>query len=418
MKKTHVYTSAAFNYIPKVRVLFESLRKWQPDWVLHLVLADDIPADADLSSEPFDHVMPISELGIPDWNSWAFCHDIVELSTAIKPFMLLNLLARDDVDKVIYMDPDTVAFSALEDIVQAIDHGNVVLIPHQIDPETSLDTIRDNEISSLKHGVFNLGFLGVNSTSEGLRFAQWWANRIYHFCVNSIPNGLFTDQKWIDLVPALFDGVVVLRSPRHNVATWNLTTRDLSVNDGIYSVNGVPLGFYHFTGFDSGSHKMMALKHLSKNAALGQLLQWYSQLNDESMRDPLARKPWAFGTFSNGVKISRAQRMIYRLRSDLRVAFVDPFNAEGYLQWWQTQGAKEYPDLFDQEQKVRDAEIKRISEILPAGFPADGDRVNGSKFLDVVLFAVKSLGNFELVGRKVISVIRTEGVSGIISRLR
>jgi hypothetical protein len=163
---------------------------------------------------------------------------------------------------------------------------------------------------------------------------------------------------------------------------------------------------------------MMALKHLSGNAALAQLLQWYSQLNDESMRDPLARKPWAYGTFSNGEKISRAQRMIYRLRSDLRVAFVDPFDAEGYLKWWHAQGAKEYPDLFDQQQKVRDAEIKRISEILPAGFPADGASVDGSKFLNVALFAVKSLGNFELVARKVISVIRTEGVSGIITRLR
>ena len=354
MKKVHVYTSAAFNYIPKVRVLFESLRKWQPDWVLHLVLADDIPAGADLSGEPFDHVTPIDALGIPDWRSWAFCHDIVELSTAIKPFMLLQLLSREDAGKVIYMDPDTVAFSALTDIVDAIDHGNMLLIPHQTDPEQSLDAVRDNEISSLKHGVFNLGFLGVNATDEGRRFAQWWANRIYHFCVNSIPNGLFTDQKWIDLVPALFEGVVVMRSPRHNVATWNLTTRHLTKADDAYLINGEPLGFYHFTGFDSGSHKMMALKHLSGNKTLEQLLSWYSGLNDESMRDPLARKPWAFGTFSNGQKISRSQRLIYRLRPDLRLAFTDPFEASGYLNWWNTQGAKEYPALFDKSEKVRD----------------------------------------------------------------
>ncbi len=418
MKKIHVYTSAAFNYIPKVRILFDSLKKWHPEWVLHLVLADDVPADTDLSGEPFDHVMPIADLGIPDWNSWAFCHDIVELSTAIKPFMLLHLLSRDDVDKVIYMDPDTVAFSRLDDIIEAIDHGNMVLIPHQTDPELSLDAVRDNEISSLKHGVFNLGFLGVNATPEGRRFAEWWANRIYHFCVNSIPNGLFTDQKWIDLVPAFFSDVVVMRSPRHNVATWNLTTRTLSFYEGSYKVNDVPLGFYHFTGFDSGSHKLMAVKHMSGNAALEQLLQWYSELNDETMRDPLARKPWAFGVFTNGEKIIKQQRLVYRLRADLRSAFPDPFDSNSFLGWWKTQGVKEYPQLFDKDEKVRTLAAKRLSEVLPSGFDgSQGSRVP-AKFLDVVLFAIKSKANFELVSKKAFQVIKAEGFSGIISRLR
>ena len=34
--------------------------------------------------------------------------------------------------------------------------------------------------------------------------------------------GVYTDQRWCDLVPALFDGVKVLRDPGLNVASWNL----------------------------------------------------------------------------------------------------------------------------------------------------------------------------------------------------
>ena len=57
--------SAAFNYIPKVRILFQSLRKHHPEFVLHLALADKIHPEIDLSEEPFDEIMPLAELGIP-----------------------------------------------------------------------------------------------------------------------------------------------------------------------------------------------------------------------------------------------------------------------------------------------------------------------------------------------------------------
>ena len=109
----------------------------------------------------------------------------------------------------------------------------------------------DNEIAALKHGTYNLGFLAVAATDMGRAFAGWWADRCYHFCRDEIPHGLFTDQRWIDLVPGFFPGTCILRSSRLNVASWNLSTRRLSgtVPGGIL-VDGEPLGFYHFTGFD------------------------------------------------------------------------------------------------------------------------------------------------------------------------
>ena len=48
MKKIHVFTSAACNYIPKVRVLINSIKKWHPEWVIHLALSDKLPENIDL----------------------------------------------------------------------------------------------------------------------------------------------------------------------------------------------------------------------------------------------------------------------------------------------------------------------------------------------------------------------------------
>ena len=41
-QQVHVYTSAALNYLPKVRTLFSSLRRHHPEWKLHLLVADEI----------------------------------------------------------------------------------------------------------------------------------------------------------------------------------------------------------------------------------------------------------------------------------------------------------------------------------------------------------------------------------------
>src|SRR6185312_7550583 len=169
--------------------------------------------------------------------------------TAIKPFALGHLLRLPGCETVLYFDPDMVLFSRVDDILTALSQQTIALTPHQNKPEQTLDAILDNEVASLKHGIFNLGFIGVRNTDEGRRFTDWWADRTYRLCRADVPNGLFTDQKWINFAPVFFEGVAIIKSSRHNVATWNLTTRRLTGNfDAGFTVDGEPLGFYHFTG--------------------------------------------------------------------------------------------------------------------------------------------------------------------------
>lgn len=417
MSEVHVFTSAAFNYIPKVRMLFQSLRRFHPEWKLHLALADELRPGVDLASEPFDEVMPVSDLQIPDWRGWSYCHTIVELATAIKPFMLANLLARPGCSKVIYMDPDTVAFSRLDDIVEALDHASIVLTPHQTKPETSLAAVMDNEISSLKHGIYNLGFVAVAADEIGSSFAQWWSERVYHFCRADIPNGLFTDQRWIDLVPAFFENVAIMRASRHNVATWNVSTRLLSESpSGQYVVDGEPLGFYHFTGFDSGAHAIMAAKNASGNVALHKLVQWYAEETRKLASDPLAKERWAFGAHSDGSAISKAARVVYRERTDLQAAFTDPFDASGFPTWWETQGRVEFPELFDDTR--RDAALARLSSVLSPGFRGGPERIDWSKLFGILRQSVRRPRAGIAVCQRGWEILKTEGARGLKRRFR
>ena len=414
----HVFTSAAVNYLPKVRILFNSVRQFHPDWTLHLVLADTLPADLDTSAEPFDFITPADQLGIPDWQGWCFCHAITELATAIKPWMLEYLLKLSgEGGKVIYLDPDTVVFSPLHDILDALDESSIVLTPHQTKPESSLAAVIDNEICSLKHGIYNLGFVAVGNTPVGLAFARWWAERTYYFCRDDIPNGLFADQRWVDLVPAFFPGVAIMRSGRHNLATWNITTRDLVVNaDGDYSVDGEPLGFYHFTGFDSGAHRIMAAKNGGDNPAMKRLVSWYSDQIRPLASDPLTHRPWAFAVFDSGAPISIEQRAVYRNRLDLQASYSDPFALGGYEQWWLNRAAIEYPALV-QDGSTTEA-LRALARPLTPGFLGSNPRAMGRmRASELLLRAIADPKTGRFLTRRAWEVLRQEGLKGIRARL-
>jgi hypothetical protein len=350
-EKLHIFTSAAVNYLPKVRILCRSLKRHHPEAIVHLALADVRPGWLGAQGEPFDHILDIGELEIPNWKAWSFTHNIVELSTAIKPFALRHLLRQPGTGTVLYFDPDTVLFSRVDDILAMLQSANVVLTPHQVAPEQTLEAILDNEVASLKHGIFNLGFIGVRNTEEGRRFADWWADRVYRLCRAEVESGLFTDQKWINFAPVFFDGVAIVKSARHNVATWNLTTRRVmgSFESGFY-VDGEPLSFYHFSGFDSGAHRIMAVKNAATSPPVQHLIRWYDDEIAIAEGDPVSKWPWAFGQFSDGTPIAAAHRFLYREHPDLQVAYPNPYDADAgkatFLHWCNTEGRLHYPKLL------------------------------------------------------------------------
>lgn len=410
----HVFTSSAFNYIPKARMLFESFRKHHPDYKLHVALPDLVNPDFDIKKEPFDSLLPISELGIPNWKPWSFGHQIVELATAIKPFALQHLLARDDTKAVYYFDPDMVAFSKLDDLNTLLDTSNLILTPHQLKPEQSLAAIMDNEISSLKHGIYNLGFVGVKPTPTGKAFAAWWGERCYHFCRDAIPNGLFTDQRWIDLAPAFFEDVGVVRSSRHNVAPWNITTREVSgsMKKG-FTVDGAPLGFYHFTGFDSGDHTIMLDVNAKGNQSVKELAKWYHNETVNLRSDPLSKAPWAFANYADGTPIKIAERRVYRERVDLQRAFKDPYDPAGYLQWFKTQGPAEFPGLFSKSETERAAALAEIVGPLTPGYRGEDAKIDWQKVRSTILGNPRDSRTMSDKIKRGIDIAKKEGSKGL-----
>lgn len=334
----HIFTSVTSNYIPKARVLAKTVKKYHPEALFHLLLSDQRPSWLDAeASQHFDSIINIDELPIPNRQAWIFKHRLVELCTAVKGFGFQEIIRRHNPDKIIYLDPDIAVMSRLDSIVERLDVASILLTPHQTEPDTDLRAIADNEICSLKHGVYNLGFVAVRNSTEGRRFVDWWAHRLEHFCFDDIPNGLFTDQRWCDLAPAFFTDLAILREPIYNVCTWNLTQRRVTgtVPDGLL-INGQQLCFYHFSGFDSGAQKIMLDLYGKESPVLYPLRDWYVTECAAMGQDEYGSTPCSYDFFSNGQTVTKSHRYIYRKDSRLERMFPDPFatGADSYLAWY------------------------------------------------------------------------------------
>ena len=338
----HVFSSITSSYLPKARVLAKSVKRQHPNWPFIIVLVDDPPPDLCLEREPFDRILMPAELGISDWKSWAFRHRVVEICTACKGPAAWQLFEQG-VDKLIYLDPDTAVMNSLRPLAELLDRHPVILTPHLLTAEPDLDAIRDNEINILKHGVYNLGFFAVRNQGQGRDFVSWWRTRLEHHCYVDYANGLFTDQRWCDLAPALFDRLLILRDPGYNVASWNIAHRPLAIDPvaGI-TARGAPLRFYHFTGYDSGLGVDALRRLCAPDSSVWALWEWYAGALQRNGQQEEGRMPWRLATFDDGRLITDEMRLLYRVRQDIQQVYPDPYSTSGadggYARWWDDYG--------------------------------------------------------------------------------
>jgi hypothetical protein len=347
------FTSVSLNYLPKARVLAHSLKRHHPDAGFHLVLSDALPEWLAKSPAPFDSIIHIEQLPVPNLKGWIFQHSLVELCTAVKGEACRWLADRYPGEPLFYFDPDIVVLGPVDSLLAELQRADILLTPHLLEPEDRIEAVLDNEVCSLQHGVFNLGFLGLAPTAEARRFIDWWARRLNSLCYAEIDRGLFTDQRWVDLAPAFFPTLGVVRDPGCNVATWNLTHRQVTgtLETGL-QVNGHPLCFFHFSGFDSGAQKVMLDKFGGANPVLYELRDWYTEECRRMGQDEFGQLPWAYSSFDNGQPITLGHRRTYRDRFDVQQAFPDPASTRNtdfcYYVWYD----HEFPPAADPHEEL------------------------------------------------------------------
>lgn len=309
-----ICTIIAKNYVAHARVLAESFREHHPDGRISVLVVDDFDGYIDPDREPFE-LIDIDSIGLDERDRMAASYNVMELSTAVKPWLLRTLLDRSDCEAVTYLDPDIRIHDSLEEIARMTLETGLVLNPHLAAPLPD-DGLRPNDQDILIAGAYNLGFISIREGPASDEFLDWWSQRLLRDCVMDPENGYFVDQRWIDLAPALFPNLGILRDPGCNLAFWNLPRRSVQRDGDRYTVDGQPLRFVHFSGFDPLNPNELSRHQNRIEVASSPPL---SELCSDYAREVLAHgheeaRGWPYGwdTLPGGVWLDRYSRSLHR----------------------------------------------------------------------------------------------------------
>ena len=449
-------TIIAKNYVAFARVLARSYVRQHPDAKLYVLVIDDMDGYIDPTAEPFELVTP-EQLGIDSFRRMTTIYDVLELSTAVKPWLLRWMLQHGGDEGTMYLDPDTRVYAPLTDVFEQVRSYGLVLNPHNVEP-IPRDGKRPNEQDILIAGAYNLGFIGIGSGDFADKLLDWWSERLERDCIVDPERGYFVDQRWIDLVPGMAESFKLLRDPGFNVAYWNLATREVSERDGRWWVDrDVPLSLFHFSGFDPTMPHVLS-KHqdrirLSDQPGLARLCREYAhELLDQGAADAAAW-PYTYARTYSGVRLDTVVRRLYRElasegfdedvftaageaafleaanapaavggangvsrylaalhahRRDLQSAYpdLDGADADGYLGWAHVYGRVELPIHDALLQVRRPAHIEQHDAVRSTGAPPDPLGVNVAGYLHSVL----GVGE---VARRAIDALETQGIPAL-----
>jgi glycosyltransferase involved in cell wall biosynthesis len=318
------FTVVARNYLAFARTLMASMAAVEPliDRFVFLV-------DGDGEEYLVEQATVLAPADVFDYEYYAglaYSFDVTELSTAVKPFVLRHLLGLG-YGRAFYFDPDIEIFAPLDAVTAPLDDADVVLTPHTTEP-IPLDDKLPDEIVLLRAGAYNLGFIGVAATHDGRMMLDWWAERLERYCINDVAAGLFTDQKWIDLVPGIVQRVAIVRNRGCNVAYWNLHARQIDPADPLRLTTGEPLIFYHYSGFDVRRPDRLS-KHQTRivvddEPGLATLLRAYASRVMANGFAECSTIPYGYAKFSNGVTLDPFSRALLRAARLSGLSFPDP----------------------------------------------------------------------------------------------
>ena len=114
-----ICTVVARNYLAAARVLARSFHDHHPGGKCWTLIIDDVDHEVDDAAEPFEVIRP-EELEIDAWHRMTAGYSVVELSTAVKPWLLRHLLDVSGAERITFLDPDVQIFDSLMEVEELL----------------------------------------------------------------------------------------------------------------------------------------------------------------------------------------------------------------------------------------------------------------------------------------------------------
>lgn len=235
----HFCTISTQSHLYKAKALADSLSNSGSH--LHVLIVDALELHPTQSNVSYYSLKSIqSEIGLKLISKYQKQPD--KLRWGLKSVFMMLLL--ESIEQVIYVDNDIWFYNDPSFLFELLNNNDIILTPHFYDtnPQKNQNWLEAN----FKVGLYNAGFLGANKNA--IKALKWWSEACYYNIKKSYWRGLFDDQKYLDLLPIMFDKVIILKHKGCNLAGWNYLWYQLNRNSdqSVLIENKYPLIFIHF----------------------------------------------------------------------------------------------------------------------------------------------------------------------------
>lgn len=223
-----------------------------------------------------------------------------KLRWSMKAAFLSYLLT--DFNKVIYIDNDVYFYNDASFLFDELTNNNVLLTPHFY----SANPLREQNWleANFRVGLYNAGFFGVNKNAKDV--LKWWMQCCLYNIKQSYWRGLFDDQKYLDLIPILFDQVKVLKHKGCNAAGWNYRNYNITKQGEQFQLNGHDLVFIHFANlsmdeFSNPNNTLHApyLSYINHLKTYNHLFSYRKKINLYQIKSLIYYMKWRFSRLFN-----------------------------------------------------------------------------------------------------------------------
>jgi len=251
-------TVASRRFLAQARVLADSFFEHHPSGRFAVLIPDDPDGERTLDGRA--EVLRPHDIGVDpaEAERMALAYSVRELSCAMKVRLVHHLLEQGE--RAVMLDGDVCVYGDLTPVAELASREGLVLLPHALTPHATPDRYPPTvglaprmrnavgpEQMMILSGTYNTGLAAF--APAAMPFLEWWSARTKRYCLYESARGLFQEQGWTALAPALFP-CHVLREHGWNVSGFHLHDRDVEWDGGRPRIGGKPLRCFHFITYD------------------------------------------------------------------------------------------------------------------------------------------------------------------------
>ncbi|MFN4260360.1 MAG: glycosyltransferase family 4 protein [Gemmataceae bacterium] len=332
-------TIVARKHWAAARVLARCLAVHHPHSRFHVLLAERFPVsnpDEILSCD----VHSLEALPIPQLMAWCFQYPFQDLCKIVRPYWLEHLFSNNGCERLLYLDVPTLVFAPLTQIEHALKQFDIVLLPYDNDTVHHKKPIAATDAQW--HSIYRPECLALRKGVVTNRLFTYWKNAVSP-AEGAEPGGKPSiHDQWIDLVPAYFENVHIVRDPGYHLGWWNIEDQKITLSAGEPVFVGKTVSLCQLrvdTLFEKmDESKGPTLDRVLEASPNHPLIEYYQTLLRAEGHDTYRQVPDSLEQYNDGGLITLEDRKHYRILGARAERFGDPFDtssANSFAQWRQ-----------------------------------------------------------------------------------